>query len=153
MARFELLLKEVSFDIKSRIVWHYRNAGGRCRANDRFGKTYEFIFHCSSGKSLNFPKDWDDKRFDVQVMAIPQSNFKEGKYHEFQKPLQLIKRLIEFASYENETVMDMFLGGGTTIKALDGLNRKAIGIEIEEKYCEIAVKRLAQEVFDFGSNN
>ena len=42
MARFEMLLKKLKYDIKSRIVWHYRNAGGRCAGQDRFGKTYEF---------------------------------------------------------------------------------------------------------------
>ena len=146
MARFESLLKELNFDIKSRIVWHYRNAGGRCRAQDRFGKTYEFIFHCSKDKNLNFPEKWDDKRFDVQTMAIPQSNFKEGKYHQFQKPLNLIKRLIEFGSNENEIILDPFIGSGTTALACKEMNRNFIGIEINPDYCKIAEERLAQGI-------
>jgi DNA modification methylase len=69
--------------------------------------------------------------------------------HPTQKPLGLLKLIIEVYPKNSETVLDPFMGSGTTLRAAKDLNRKAIGIEIEEKYCEIAAKRLSQEVFNF----
>jgi DNA modification methylase len=70
--------------------------------------------------------------------------------HPCPKPIGWMMRCIEFI--ENcGIILDPFSGSGTTLVAAKKLGRKAIGIEIEEKYCEIAVKRLAQGVLDFAS--
>lgn len=67
--------------------------------------------------------------------------------HPNEKPIHALTPLID--CHVGETVLDPFMGSGTTLRAAKDLGRKAIGIEIEEKYCEIASKRLSQEVFDF----
>lgn len=68
------------------------------------------------------------------------------RVHPCQKPQPLMRWCIEKTE---GVVLDPFMGSGTTLRAAKDLGRKAIGIEIEERYCEIAAKRLAQEVLDF----
>jgi DNA modification methylase len=74
----------------------------------------------------------------VELMA-------DGAQHPTQKPLKLFNRCIDFADKQSgklvETILDPYLGSGTTLRAAKDLGRKAIGIEIEERYCEIAAKR------------
>jgi site-specific DNA-methyltransferase (adenine-specific) len=66
--------------------------------------------------------------------------------HPCPKPLKWGTGLVERMSLPGQTVLDPFAGSGTTLRAAKDLGRRSIGIEIEERYCEIAANRLAQEV-------
>ncbi len=66
--------------------------------------------------------------------------------HPTEKPLPLLREFAGLFSDPNGTILDPFMGSGTTLRAAKDLGRKAIGIEIEEKYCEIAAKRMSQSV-------
>jgi hypothetical protein len=68
--------------------------------------------------------------------------------HPSPKPLKAMQWLV---SRFSGTVIDPFMGSGTTLVAAKNLGRQAVGIEIEERYCEVAAKRLSQEVFEFPS--
>lgn len=77
-----------------------------------------------------------------------------GKVHPAQKPLELITKLIKDSTSEGDTVLDCFMGSGTTGIACVNLNRQFIGFELEEQFYEIAQKRIdealakkAQELF------
>lgn len=67
--------------------------------------------------------------------------------HPTEKPVSVLTQIIE--SNVCESILDPFMGSGTTLRAAKDLNKKAVGIELDERYCEIAAKRLEQEVFKF----
>ena len=75
----------------------------------------------------------------VQYFKTAES---EGKHHPTQKPTWVLEYLIKTYTNENETVLDFTMGSGTTMLACKNLNRNGIGIEMDEKYFEIATKRL-----------
>jgi site-specific DNA-methyltransferase (adenine-specific) len=81
--------------------------------------------------------------FDFTVQSLMPN-------HPSPKPLPYMVRLIGRVTKESDSILDPFMGSGTTLRAAKDLGRRAIGIEIEERYCEIAVKRLSQSVFDFS---
>lgn len=74
---------------------------------------------------------------------LKDSERDERRCHPTQKPVALFKWCLGFFP-DAQTVLDPFMGSGTTLRAAKDLGRKAIGIEIEERYCEIAAKRMAQ---------
>jgi site-specific DNA-methyltransferase (adenine-specific) len=81
----------------------------------------------------------------VFTFSIHKHNATSSHEHVAQKPLKLMEWCISLAKDAN-VVLDPFMGSGTTLLAAKNLGRRAIGIEIEERYCEIAAKRLQQEV-------
>lgn len=77
----------------------------------------------------------------TDISALPH-NAKEKVAHPTQKPLVLIKRILEISTNEGDTVLDMCMGSGTTAVAAKEMNRNFIGFEIDENYCKIANERL-----------
>ena len=74
---------------------------------------------------------------------------KEWQGHPTQKPLKLFSAILKDFTDNNCVIADPFMGSGTTLRAAKNLNLGAIGIEIEEKYCEMAANILSQEVLSF----
>ncbi len=85
--------------------------------------------------------DMNTKLFDYPIAAVNA----ERNGHPTLKPVALFSWCLSFVPNAN-LILDPFLGSGTTAVVAKKLNRKCIGIEIEEKYCEIAAKRCSQSV-------
>jgi len=77
--------------------------------------------------------------------AFWETSISSSGLHPTGKPLKLMQMLVNDFTEPGQLILDPFMGSGTTLLAAKNLGRKAIGIEIEEKYCEIAARRLRQE--------
>lgn len=77
-------------------------------------------------------------------------NRKNQAEHPTQKPLEPMQALIRALCPPTGLVLDPFAGSGTTLRAAKDESRRSLGIEIERGYCDVAVKRLGQDVLDFG---
>lgn len=86
--------------------------------------------------------------FGKQIRHLSHHWAGEIKQHPTQKPIDVMNWAIRQAP-ESSTILDPFMGSGTTLRAAKDLGRSCVGIEIEEKYCEIAVRRLQQEVLSY----
>jgi hypothetical protein len=86
--------------------------------------------------------------YPAKRMSLPVGVHTFG--HPTEKPLTLFSWCVQQAG-DVHTILDPFAGSGTTGRAAKDLGRKAVLIEREERYCEIAAKRMAQEVFDFST--
>lgn len=128
--------ESVGWALRSCVVWS-KNRGGAMGSFWR--NDHELVPVFAKGPPAPLP---NGGFFNVLTATKPQ-----GDEHPTVKPLEVVQRLVEAGP---GIVMDPFMGSGTTLRAAKNLGRKAIGIEIEERYCEIAAKRMAQEVLDLG---
>jgi len=113
-----------------------------------FAGQHEF---CVMGSSGAIARDASQVSEEVGICqrGILNHSTESDKQHQTQKPVELLKDIIRTRN-DWQTILDPFMGSGSTLLAAKELNKQAIGIEIEERYCEIAARRLQQEVFNFA---
>lgn len=108
---------------------------------ERVSKTY------SKGEANGIKNYGDmrtyDKKYPKSIIECSNANQK-GKVHPTQKPVELMEYLIKTYTNEGEAVLDFTMGSGTTGVACKKLNRNFIGIELDEKYFDIACKRIRE---------
>jgi site-specific DNA-methyltransferase (adenine-specific) len=126
------------------VVWD-KGVGRPMRG--RFRNHLEYVVWGTNGAHSG-----PDSEYPSTLIAIPTVGSGE-RDHVTQKPVELLTELLRVVpGGPTLTVLDPFMGSGSTLVAAKYAGHKAIGIEIEERYCEIAAKRLAQGVLDFGES-
>lgn len=125
------------FPLRGLLVWDKGSPGmGDLR---HWGPSYELIASAGQGE-ITGARDGSVLRFNTVGG--------QDRFHPTEKPVPLLAYLIR--KLDAETVIDPFMGSGSTLVAARSLGRRAIGIEMDERYCEIAARRMDQEVFDLG---
>ena len=123
---------EKYFTLKNVIVWEKNNTSmGDLKGS--YAPKHEFILFGHKGRRLRNGKRLPD---------VLQVNRTGNKLHPTQKPVSLLQVFIYQSSNENEIILDPFMGSGSTGVACLNTNRKFIGIELDEKYFNIAKNRL-----------
>ena len=148
-----LLLKKYLL-FQTLIVWRRQFTHG----NSLWLQAQEWCFYFSkTDKVVKNPFRVDSDKFEKHsvrcsnvwyIRDVTEQGFmtsKEYVGHKAQKPLEVFERIVKASSNEENLVLDPFIGSGTTAVVCERLNRRWIGIEIEEKYCEIAKKRILKE--------
>jgi len=125
---------EFPLDYTAIHIWD-KCVGGGAEYERIFERNGHYQYHCYDAYIIN-----------STVAASFNRDIFTG--HPSQKPIKLIGRLLFDYSQLGNLILDPFLGSGTTAYCAKKLNRKCIGIEIEEKYCEIAAKRCSQSVME-----
>lgn len=166
MPYFDIYLRKKVI-VLSRIVWHYDSSG--VQAKNYYGSLYEPLLFCvknennytfnssdilveaktgAKRKLIDYrkavPTVYNSQKVPGNVWEYPRVRFRMQEYenHPTQKPMALLERIIKASSNSGDTVLDPFSGTFTTSFVAKQLGRKSVGIEIEEEYVKIGLRRL-----------
>ncbi|CUH93806.1 DNA-methyltransferase [Herbinix luporum] len=129
------------FDTFQFMVWHKTNPVPNIRKSSFLNSCELIACMWNKGHTWNFSKQSEMHNFIEAPICMGQERLKSPK-HPTQKPLKVLKHIIKIASNENDLVLDMFMGVGSTGAAALSLNRRFIGIEIDQEYYKASLKRL-----------
>ena len=132
-------LRELKINVKSLNHWQKTNPMP-AEWRRRFVAGREYFLYCTNGGKSTFNSESVHKGV-FEYPLTKQSEKKFGK-HPNQKPLNLLEELLTVLTNENDLVLDCFMGSGSTGVACKNLNRKFIGIELDETYFNIAEERI-----------
>lgn len=166
MPYFDIFLRD-KLSILSRIIWSYDSSG--VQAKNYYGSMYEPLLYCVKDKDnytfnsneilveaktgskrklidyrKNPPQPYNTEKVPGNVWDFPRVRYRMDEYenHPTQKPIALLQRVIRASSNIGDLVLDPFSGSFTTSFVAQQENRKSIGIEIQEEYAKIGLRRI-----------
>lgn len=166
MPFFDIYLRD-KLSILSRIIWYYDSSG--VQAKKYYGSMYEPILYCVKDESnytfnaqdilveaktgakrklIDYRKDppqvYSSEKVPGNVWEFARVRYRMDEYenHPTQKPISLLERIIKASSNEDDIVMDPFSGTFTTSFVAKELKRNSIGVELQEEYVKIGLRRL-----------
>jgi site-specific DNA-methyltransferase (adenine-specific) len=172
MPYFDIYIRQ-KMTVLSRIVWHYDSSG--VQAKKYFGSLYEPILFCVKDKKdycfnaedilveaktgakrklIDYrkpvPTQYSSTKVPGNVWEFPRVRYRMEEYenHPSQKPIALLERIIKASSKKGDTVLDPFSGTFTTSYVCRELGRKSIGIEIDNSYYKIGLRRVCN-IFEY----
>jgi hypothetical protein len=128
----EMTLPPVPLPLVARHIWHRTNSN----RPDNYEPVFEF---CADGRKR------PSRVLPYAVIYPGLTGCHEATGHPTQKNVRLMRALVNMT---RGAVVDPFAGSGSTLRAVKDLGRKAVGVELEERWCEVAARRLAQGVLE-----
>lgn len=130
----------IRFPGLSSLIWNK----GRIGMGAPWRHAHEFILHARRADAK-----WRGSKGETDVLdftPVPPSK----RHHPVDKPDALLRKLLEVTTDVGDLILDPFAGGGSTLSAARAAGRRAIGVELEEAYCEVIARRLSQNLLDLG---
>jgi DNA modification methylase len=133
---FRNAMENVGFKWRATIIW-VKNQPAFNMAQYKY-KHEPIYYMFKKGKTVN----WYGAKNETTVWEVNRA--KKNEFHSTQKPVELVVKAISNSSREGYSVMDLCMGGGSTLIAAEKLNRKCYGMELDEKYCDVIINRWEQ---------
>lgn len=146
-------MQELGYKILNDIVWYKRNAPPNLSCRYFTHSTEIVLWAAKNEKSKHYfdyplmkEMNKGKQMRNVWEISAPQAEEKKFGKHPTQKPVELLKRIIQASTKKDDLVLDPFCGSSTTGVAAVRLNRKYVGIDLEEEYLDLSKKRLEQTI-------